>query len=100
MGFNRGMTDADMIELAETLELEDRMADPDDHRPTAHACAGRPDAVGDAVMEPIDSGTLWELHLAVARNDRARGDVVAAERSMRSARAHAVARKLAKKLAQ
>jgi hypothetical protein len=27
------MTDADMIELAETLELEDRMADPDDYRP-------------------------------------------------------------------
>jgi hypothetical protein len=26
------MTDADMIELAETLELDDRMASPDDDR--------------------------------------------------------------------
>jgi hypothetical protein len=41
---------------------------------------------------------LWELHLAVARNDRQRGDVVAAGRSMRSARAHAAARKLIEKL--
>lgn len=47
----------------------------------------------------IDSGTLWQLHLAVAANDRARGDTGAAERSMRSARAHAAARKLIKKLA-
>ena len=37
---------------------------------------------------------LWELHLQVARNERARGDRVAAERSMRSARVHAAARKL------
>lgn len=49
------------------------------------------------MTQPIDSGTLWELHLAVARNDRARGDRVAAARSMRSARAHALARKLIEK---
>jgi hypothetical protein len=46
------------------------------------------------MQPPIDSRTLWELHLLVARNDRARGDEAAAARSMRSARAHAAARKL------
>jgi hypothetical protein len=41
-----------------------------------------------------DNHTLWSLHLLVAQNDRARGDAEAAARSMRSARAHAAARKL------
>jgi hypothetical protein len=50
------------------------------------------------MQEPIDNKTLWELHLAVARNDRARGDAAAAERSMRCARAHAVARSLIRRL--
>lgn len=36
------------------------------------------------MTQPIDNGTLWELHLAVAR-------------SMRSARVHALARKLIEK---
>lgn len=49
------------------------------------------------MTQPIDNGTLWELHLAVARNDWARGDQVAAARSMRSARVHALARKLIEK---
>jgi hypothetical protein len=51
------------------------------------------------MTNPIDGRTLWELHLVVARNDRARGDAEAAARSMRSARAHAAARQIAKRLA-
>lgn len=51
-------------------------------------------------QRPIDDYTLWELHLAVARNDRARGDAETAGRSMRSARAHAAARRLIRKLAK
>jgi hypothetical protein len=47
----------------------------------------------------VEDGQLWELHLLIARNDRARGDQAAADRSMRSARAHAVARKLVRRLA-
>ncbi len=50
------------------------------------------------MIRPIDDETLWALHLTVARNDRTRGDVAAAERSMRSARAHAAARRLARRL--
>lgn len=45
----------------------------------------------------VEDGQLWELHLLVARNDRARGDEAAAARSMRSARAHAAARKMLKR---
>lgn len=48
------------------------------------------------IPEPIDSATLWELHLRVAANDRLKGKE-AGERSMRSARAHAAARKLGPK---
>jgi hypothetical protein len=44
----------------------------------------------------VEDGQLWELHLLIARNDRARGDTAAAERSMRAARSHAAARKLTK----
>ena len=50
------------------------------------------------MSDPIDSRTLWELHLAVARNARARGDGPAAERSMRSAHAHAAARQIIKRM--
>lgn len=48
---------------------------------------------------PIDNATLWELHLMLARCARDRGDVVTANRAMRSARTHAAARRLIKRLA-
>lgn len=50
-------------------------------------------------MQPIDNATLWELHLMVARCARERGDAAAANRAMRSARAHAAARRLVDRLA-